>query len=87
MTPPKTTSITITVPSDLREKMRGHSELNWSRIASTAFQEAIEIAEYEKANPGVPSKLRELERTQKLQNLGSAVLRAVSEEGLNTNEK
>ena len=37
-----TTHMTITVPLDLKREMEEHPEINWSRIATKAFQRRLE---------------------------------------------
>lgn len=34
--------INLTIPDDLKEKMSGYTNANWSRVASEAFAQAIE---------------------------------------------
>ena len=50
MTPPKTELIIVHVPSGLREKMRNYKNINWPRLATMVFQNAIDFTAFELNN-------------------------------------
>lgn len=51
----KSTHMTITVPIDLKHEMSQLPEINWSRVASVAFQKRIEAERFlgQFAEPGI----------------------------------
>jgi hypothetical protein len=54
----KHVNMTITIPEDLREKIKDTKDINWSEVARKAFEEEIWRMEREKAAEEM-DKLRE----------------------------
>jgi len=53
----KTTNVTITIPRELKEKMKKLKDVNWSEVARRAFEEEIIRIERQRAGEEI-DKLR-----------------------------